>query len=110
MNIQTFLFELQNTETMIFKIASEPHVPGVGDLLFVNLGRFNKKNAIDIQFIAEFPDVNSFNLRAVGERAKEPLSKRDIRVLLDFFEPYFLHSYSREEFVGYLKDKEARHL
>lgn len=108
MNAQTFLRELEDTETMICMIDSEPHVPGVGSDFFVDLGRFNAKNALEIRFTAEFPEKNRFRLRAVGERASGPLSAADVKALLDFFEPYFLHSYSRQEFIGYLKEKEAK--
>jgi hypothetical protein len=104
MNACAFLYELRNTETMIFTIDSEPHVPGVGSGFFVDLGRFNAKNSVGVRFTAEFPQENAFNLVPVGERSDGPLDAEDIRVLLDFFEPYFLHSYSRQEFVGYLKD------
>jgi len=95
MNFSEFMHHLQNTETMVcdFEYSWD------GDFVH-DVGMYNAKHHCQICIIPENNEKYTLKMET-----NPFLEKRELRELLDLFNPYFLHSYSRSEFIHYLKDQ-----
>lgn len=101
LTLTQFFYELQNTETL-FTFLPE------GDIieLLKTIGKFNEKNPLGTDAVLHLvPKDSSYFPIEVYEDDGSSLTWKQFIILIKFFEHLFFASYSRRDFIEYIKNK-----